>query len=73
MVGTDILEGGLLKVNEAAEVLSLSRGTVYNEMASGRLAYVKVRGSRRIPRTVLQRYVETRMVRTVDPISTEAV
>jgi excisionase family DNA binding protein len=43
------LEKGLITVVEAAKFLSLSRSTIYNLMDSGRLRYVKIGGSRRIP------------------------
>lgn len=47
----------LLRPEEAAEVLSLSRATIYALMASGAIASVKIGRSRRISRDALEAYV----------------
>lgn len=47
----------LLRVEEAAEVLRISRTRVYELIRIGQLQSVKVRGSRRIPRQALDTYV----------------
>ncbi|MGH8868826.1 MAG: helix-turn-helix domain-containing protein [Actinomycetes bacterium] len=53
------MERLLLKADEAAEVLGLSRRTVYMLMAAGSLQSVKIGGCRRIPADSLRDYVET--------------
>ncbi|WP_374986555.1 helix-turn-helix domain-containing protein [Streptomyces fradiae] len=47
----------LYKPEEAAKALGLGRSTVYELMAAGVLAYVKVGRCRRIRRSDLERYV----------------
>ncbi len=47
----------LLKPEEAAELLALSRSTVYQLLATGELASVQVGRARRIPRTALDEYL----------------
>jgi excisionase family DNA binding protein len=47
----------LLTVPEAAEALAISRSKLYELMASGAIASVRVEGSRRIPLTALEEYV----------------
>ena len=47
----------LLRAEDAARVLSLSRSTVFELMASGALPSVKIGASRRIPRQALDDYV----------------
>jgi excisionase family DNA binding protein len=44
-----VAAGGLDKVAEAARFLSLSVSTLYDLMARGELAYVKLGRSRRVP------------------------
>ena len=48
----DLVSEGLLTVREAAEFLKLSRSRLYELMNAGELAYVKIGGSRRVPRRV---------------------
>jgi len=47
----------LYRPEEAAEVLSLSRTTVYELMSSGTIASVKIGRSRRISHEALEQYV----------------
>ena len=47
----------LLKVEEAAYLLSLSRKTIYDLMGHGELASLKIGGSRRIPLTALHAFI----------------
>jgi excisionase family DNA binding protein len=49
----DLLVDGLATVAEAAEFLSLGRSTLYELMDKGELRYIKIGGSRRIPRRAL--------------------
>ena len=53
----------LLTINQAAEILEVSRATVYNLMNLGRLGFVRVSdGARRIDPKDLQAYIETNRV-----------
>jgi excisionase family DNA binding protein len=47
----------LLKVEDAAQLLSLSRKTLYDLMRRGDLASLKIGGSRRIPITALHAFI----------------
>jgi excisionase family DNA binding protein len=47
----------LLKVEEAAQLLSLSRKTLYDLMRRGELASLKIGGSRRISLTALHAFI----------------
>ena len=49
----------LLRVDEAAERLGLSRSFLYELLAAGRLRGVKIGAARRIPASELERFVET--------------
>ena len=48
----------LLTVQETARALRLSRTKVYQLMDDGRLAYVKLDKSRRVPRTAVTRLIQ---------------
>jgi excisionase family DNA binding protein len=54
---SDTSSTALLTVLEVAEQLRVSRGTVYNLIADGILAAVRVRGSRRVTRDSLTEYL----------------
>jgi excisionase family DNA binding protein len=47
----------LMTVPEAAEALAISRGKLYELLASGAIASIRIDGSRRIPVTALEEYV----------------
>ena len=47
----------LLRVEEAAQMLSLSRKTLYDLMRRGELTSLKIGGSRRIPLTALHDFI----------------
>ena len=47
----------LMTVPEAAEALAISRSKLYELMASGAIASIRIDGSRRIPLTALEEYV----------------
>jgi excisionase family DNA binding protein len=47
----------LLTVPEAAEALAISRSKLYELLASGAIASIRIDGSRRIPLTALEEYV----------------
>ncbi len=46
-----------MTVPEAAEALAISRSKLYELIASGAIASVRIDGSRRIPLTALEEYV----------------
>lgn len=48
----------LLRVEEAAALLDVGRTRIYDLITSGALQPVKIGGSRRVPATALQGYVE---------------
>jgi excisionase family DNA binding protein len=50
---TELVADGLMKVQEAAEFLRLSRSSLYAMMDAGELAFVKLGRSRRIPKRAL--------------------
>ena len=66
MPDCDQLSGGLMTVRETAEFLSVGRSFVYQEMARGVLAWVKLGRSRRVPRRAVLEYVATRLATTTD-------
>ena len=47
----------LMTVPEAAETLAISRSKLYELMASGAIASIRIDGSRRIPVTALEDYI----------------
>jgi excisionase family DNA binding protein len=49
----------LLTVPEAAEALAISRSKLYELLASGVIASIRIDGSRRIPLTALEEYIST--------------
>lgn len=55
--GQIVPEPLLLKVEEAARMLSLSRTTVYELMESGQLPSIKCGTARRIPRAALDEWI----------------
>lgn len=50
----------LLKPEEAAQALSLSRSTVYVEMNAGRLESISVGRARHIPVEAIERWLESK-------------
>jgi excisionase family DNA binding protein len=50
----------LLTIDEAAELLTVSRRTVYAEHRRGRLAFVKVASRTRVRRSECERYLRAR-------------
>lgn len=56
-MSTTKIEPLLLRVDEAAEALALSRTKVYELMASGELESLKLGRARRIPITALSKLV----------------
>ena len=56
----------LLRVDEAAQLLSLGRSTLYAMAAAGTIPTVRVGRSLRIPREELNRWIEQRTEQAVD-------
>lgn len=50
----------LLRVGEAAKLLSISRTKVYEMIAAGELPFIKVRDSLRVPYADLESWIEER-------------
>ncbi len=55
------MEQVLLRPDEAAEMLGVSRATAYELMSSGELRSVKIGNLRRIPRRSLDEFVERKI------------
>jgi excisionase family DNA binding protein len=55
---TTTVEPLLVRVEEAARILSLSRSTIYEMMDRGELASVRCGAARRIPLAVLRAWVD---------------
>lgn len=56
-----LLDEGMLTVNEAAELLNLSRSKVYQLLAAGRLTSQKIDRTRRIPRRALLDFMQAHL------------
>jgi excisionase family DNA binding protein len=70
----------LLTVPEAAEALAISRSKLYELLASGAIASIRIDGSRRIPLTALEEYVSrlltertAALCQTARPLSLAAI
>jgi excisionase family DNA binding protein len=57
-----MIEPLLVRVEEAARILSLSRSTIYEMMDSGELPSVRWGAARRIPMAALRAWVERQVV-----------
>lgn len=51
----------LLRIEAAAELLSISRADCYREIAAGRLLSVRVSGGQRVPRQAVEAFVADRL------------
>ena len=51
----------LLTVPEAAQALAISRSKLYELLASGQLASIRIDGSRRVPVDALNDYIDALM------------
>jgi excisionase family DNA binding protein len=51
----------LLTVPEAAEALAISRSKLYELLATGAVASIRIDGSRRIPLLALETYIAARL------------
>jgi len=51
----------LLRLEEAAQILKLSRATLYKLIATGQIPSVKLGRSRRIPAAALKQWLKERM------------
>ena len=56
----------LLRVDEAAQMLSLGRSTLYAMAAAGTIPTVRVGRSLRIPREELNRWIDQRTEQAID-------
>lgn len=55
------MEKLLLRADEVAVVMSVSRSTVYNLLASGEIPSVSVGGNKRVPAEWLKEWVASRL------------
>src|SRR5262245_29909219 len=65
---TDHLDHGLLRVQEAARLLGLSRSMLYQLMDKGELPYVKFGKARRLNRQCLLEYVRRHVTGVVPAV-----
>jgi excisionase family DNA binding protein len=56
----------LVNIMQAAEMLSISRSSIYHLMATDQLTPIRIGRSVRFPVEQLERFVETRIAETVD-------
>ena len=56
----DLVDVELLSVKEAAQVLSVSASILYGLMQRGEIQYVPIGRARRIRRSVLRKFIESR-------------
>lgn len=61
-----LVEEGLLRVNECCRFLGISRSLVYELMDAGKIPFVKIGRSRRVPRQALKEFAASHFVGTVD-------
>ena len=54
----DRVEGGLVRVVEAARLLAISRSKLYELLNTGRLAYVDLGGFKRIPLSAIKALID---------------
>lgn len=54
----ELVDAGLLRVPEVAEMLAVSKSTIYLLMENGEMPYVRVRGARRIPKRAVTEYAK---------------
>ena len=57
----ELLDDGLLRVPEAAELLAVGKSTIYLLMENGEIPYVRVRGARRIPKRAVTEFAKARL------------
>lgn len=57
----ELAQDGLISVKDACKFLAVSRATAWKLMDRGELPFVRVGGSRRIPRRALTAYVSDGM------------
>lgn len=53
----------LLRVEDVADLLAIGRTSVYTLIKAGELASVKIGGSRRVPSTAVQHYLDRMLER----------
>ena len=59
--GSDMGERLLYRISEAADILGVSRSTLYRLIASGELLVIRVGSAPRIPAKVLERFVDQKV------------
>ena len=61
----DLLDGGLVKVSQAARRLAMDRNTLYSWMHQGKMPYTLINGTYRIPARAIEEML-TRGLHTID-------
>lgn len=62
MDAIELVKDGTMSVQEATRFTGLSRSFLYEAMARGELAYVKIGNARRIPRQALELWLARHLV-----------
>lgn len=60
-VGQVSLEGGLLRIPEAARLLAVSRSSLYRLLAAGALPSLTIGHVRRVPRDAVAQFIDERV------------
>jgi excisionase family DNA binding protein len=66
----DLLEGGLVKVSQAARRLAMDRNTLYSWMRQGKMPYTLINGTYRIPLRAIEEML-ARGLHVIDPQDTD--
>lgn len=58
----NLVESGLVRISDCCRFLGISRSTLYEIMDAGKLPYVKIGRSRRIPQQAMKEFAASRLV-----------
>lgn len=58
----ELVKEGAMTIPEAMRFAGVGRSLLYEEMAAGRLAYIKIGNARRIPRRALEEWLARHLV-----------
>ncbi len=58
----ELVQGGAMRIAEACRFAGVGRSLLYEEMAAGRLPFLKIGNARRIPRRALEEWLARHLV-----------
>jgi len=61
-----LVDAGLVRIDECCRFLGISRSSLYLIMDAGKLPYVKIGRSRRVPQQAMKEFAASRMVGSGD-------